>query len=289
MAERTQEQGSVREGLDDILDDDYTQAEVLPVHFVTSADGTPIAYDVAGEGHPVVMIGGGLNDRFMFAPMARMLSERFRVYNVDRRGRGDSGMGDPDTFTIEREVEDLAAVMEAVGEPAHVFGNCTGGIVAVHAAAAGVPMSKLAIYEPPYLYPKITPSHMVELRRLIDEDRREEAVTLFGMEIVGFLTPETLDTFKAHPAWTAFEANAPSMLYDAIIDDQHSAIPYELLPRITAPTYIMCGSDTASTIREACEILAREIAETELVFLEGEGHVVDQKRAAPMVLEFFEG
>lgn len=279
--------GVAPEGLDSYLDDDYAAAAGGRLEMVTSADGTPIAVDVSGSGPAVMVIGGGLNDRFMFAVFAEMLSDRFTVYNYDRRGRGDSGYGDPDQYTIEREVEDLAAVMELAGEPGHVFANCTGGIVAVHAAAAGVPMAKLAMYEPPYCYPKITPEQMARLKQLLAEDRREEAVTLFGMEVVGFLRPETLENFKRHPAWKGFEANAQSMLYDSIIDEQHSAIPFDLLPKITVPTFLLCGADTAVSIRDALVTLSEEIPDADLVFLEGEGHVPDQRKAAPLVKDFF--
>jgi len=279
--------GVAPEGLDTYLDDDYNAGTGGRLEMVTSADGTPIAVDVSGSGPAVMVIGGGLNDRFMFAVFAEMLADRFTVYNYDRRGRGDSGYGDPDQYTIEREVEDLAAVTELAGEPGRVFANCTGGIVAVHAAAAGVPMAKLAMYEPPYCYPKITPEQMARLKQLLAEDRREEAVTLFGMEVVGFLRPETLENFKRHPAWKGFEANAQSMLYDSIIDEQHSAIPFDLLPKITVPTFLLCGADTAVSIRDALVTLSEEIPDAELVFLEGEGHVPDQRKAAPLVKDFF--
>jgi acyltransferase len=279
--------GGAPEGLDTYLDDDYNAPSGGRLEMVTSADGTQIAVDISGSGPAAMVIGGGLNDRFMFAAFAEMLSDRFTVYNYDRRGRGDSGYGDPDQYAIEREVEDLATVIELAGEPGYVFANCTGGIVAVHAAAAGVPMAKLALYEPPYTYPKITPDQLARLKQLLAEDRREEAVTLFGMEVVGFLTPETLENFKRHPAWKGFEANAPSTLYDSIIDQQHSAIPFELLGKITMPTFILCGADTAVSIRDAMVTLSEEIPDAELVLLEGEVHVPDQRKIAPLVKNFF--
>lgn len=279
--------GVAPESLDTYLDDDYDAGASGRLEMVTSTDGTPIAVEISGSGPALIVVGGGLNDRFMFSVFSEMLSDRFTVYNYDRRGRGDSGYGDPDQYTIDREVDDLAAVTELAGEPGHVFANCTGGIVAVHAAAAGVPMAKLAMYEPPYCYPKITPEQMTRLKQLLAEDRREEAVTLFGLEIVGFLTPETLDRFKQHPAWKGFEANAPSMLYDSIIDERHSSIPFDLLPKIAAPTFLLCGADTAVTIRDAMVTLSQEIPDAELLFLEGEGHLPDQRKAAPLVKEFF--
>jgi pimeloyl-ACP methyl ester carboxylesterase len=287
MVERSEEAGATEEGLPD-LPQDYAGSRNLPIQTLLSSDGTTIAYEVSGSGPPVVMIGGGLNDRAMFAPMAQALSEHFTVYNYDRRGRGDSGYGNPDEYTIQIEVDDLAAVIAVSGEPALVFGNCTGGIIAVHAAASGVPMAKLALYEPPYLYPKVTPEQMARLKQLLAEDRREEAVTLFGIEIVGFIDPDALEKFKLHPAWKAFEANALSTLYDSIIDDLHSAIPYDLLPKVTAPTILICGDATASSIQQACEILSQELPDASLLMLQGESHIIDQMKSAPLVMDFFQ-
>lgn len=269
------------------LDDDYAGPRNLPVETVVSADGTTIAYEVSGSGPAVVVIGGGLNDRAMFAPFAAMLAEDFTVYNYDRRGRGDSGYGDPDQYTIDREVEDLAAVIKATGGPAMVFANCTGAIIAIHAAAAGVPMAKLGMYEPPYEYPRITPENMAKLRKLVIEDRREEAVTLFGVDVVGFLTRDTVEAFKQHPAWAAFESMAPSLIYDAIIDEQHSSIPYQMLPDVTPPTLIMCGCESAQSIQDACATLSEKISDARLIRMEGEGHLFNQRTGAPLFAEFF--
>src|ERR1700712_3555093 len=100
--------GVAPESLDTYLDDDYDAPGAGRLEMVTSADGTAIAVDVSGTGPAAIVVGGGLNDRFMFAVFAEMLSDRFTVYNYDRRGRGDSGYGDPDRDTIEREGEGRA-------------------------------------------------------------------------------------------------------------------------------------------------------------------------------------
>jgi pimeloyl-ACP methyl ester carboxylesterase len=269
------------------LTDDYAGPRNLPVEFVTSADGTAIAYERSGGGHPVVVIGGGLNDRAMFTPFATILSQQFTVFNYDRRGRGDSGYGDPAQFSMEREVEDLAAVIEATGEPTSVFANCTGGMIAIYAAAAGVPMAKLGMYEPPYNSPKATPAQIATLKKYIDEDRREEAVTIFARDMVRFITPETLENFKHHPAWAAFESMAPSAYYDAIISVDHNAIPHDLLPKVTVPTLILSGRDSSAAIQDACVTVASEIPNARLIRLEGEGHLFNQKTGAPHFAEFF--
>src|SRR4051812_41240828 len=186
--------GVAPEGLP--LTDDYAGPRDLPLQYVVSADGTRIAYEVSGDGPAVVIIGGGLNDRAMFTPFAQLLSPHFTVYNYDRRGRGDSEYGNPEHFSMEREIEDLAAVIAATGEPTSVFANCTGGMIAISAATAGVPMKKLGLYEPPYDSPRATAAQIALLKHFIVEDRRDDAVTLFARDMVRFVTPETLDHFK---------------------------------------------------------------------------------------------
>ncbi|SCL34478.1 Pimeloyl-ACP methyl ester carboxylesterase [Micromonospora nigra] len=269
------------------LTDDYAGPRDLPVETVVSADGTVIAYEKSGSGPPVVVIGGGLNDRAMFTPFAQLMSEHFTVYNYDRRGRGDSEYGDPERFTMDREVEDLAAVIAVTGEPTAVFANCTGGMIAIYAAAHGVPMSKLGLYEPPYNSPKATPAQIAQLKQFIEEDRREEAVTLFARDMVRFITEETLENFKQHPAWQAFKSMAPSALYDAVISVDHNAIPHGLLPKVEVPTLILSGCDSSAAIQAACVTLSQEIPNARLIRLEGEGHLFNQKVGAPLMAEFF--
>ncbi|MEU7474276.1 alpha/beta fold hydrolase [Streptomyces sp. NPDC044984] len=283
----TAEAGVVGDGLP--LGEDYAGPRDLPVETVVSADGTTIAYEKSGSGPPVVIIGGGLNDKAMFTPLAQSLSRRFTVFNYDRRGRGGSDHGDPEQYTIDREVEDLVAVLDAVGEPGHVFANCSGGMIAIHAAAAGVPMAKLGLYEPPYSSPPLNGDEVDRLKRLVAEDRREEAVTLFGKEIVKFMTDETLERFKQHPAWQAFESMAPSCVYDAIINDRYGSIPHTLLPKIAVETLVLSGSESAPWIQEACVTLSEEIPRARLLRIEGEGHLFNQQTGAPLLVEFFGG
>ncbi|HEX6756361.1 MAG TPA: alpha/beta fold hydrolase [Mycobacteriales bacterium] len=111
---------------------------------VTSADGTTIAYDRLGEGPAVVLVSGGSVDRQSNAPLAELLAPDFTVFNYDRRGRGPSG--DAETYAVEREFEDLAAAVAAAGGTAGVYGASSGAVLALRAAAAGVPMAGLALW-----------------------------------------------------------------------------------------------------------------------------------------------
>jgi pimeloyl-ACP methyl ester carboxylesterase len=116
--------------------------------FVTSADGTSIAYQRDGSGPAVILIGGGLDDGSENAPLARELAENFTVYNFARRGRGDSG--DTQPYAVQREIEDIGAIAAMAGGSASIFGVSSGGMFAFEAAAAGLPVGRLAVYEVPY-------------------------------------------------------------------------------------------------------------------------------------------
>src|SRR5689334_11668776 len=115
---------------------------------VASADGTPIAYERTGAGPPLVVVNGALADRRASAPVAAVLGQWFTIHAYDRRGLGDSG--DTLPYAVEREIEDLAAVIRAAGGSAHVFGHSSGGILALEATAHGVGVQKLVVYEPPF-------------------------------------------------------------------------------------------------------------------------------------------
>lgn len=277
-----------KEGILGGLDEDYGAPRDIVVKKVVSADGTRIAYDKVGTGPPVVVVGGGLNDRVMFAPLAAIMSDRFTVYNYDRRGRGDSETGDPQRWTIQREIEDLAAVLAEVGEPSHVFANCTGGQVAILAAAEGVPMAKLSVYEPPYWSKPATEEQVALLRRLIDDDRREEAVTVFCRDVVGFLNDETIGEFKSHPAWQAFQTMVPSTYYDTLIGKDHVDVPIAQLRKISVPTLVMSGDETDPGTYDACVRIAQEVPGATLLTKEGYGHLFSQKAWAPALMDFLE-
>ena len=261
------------------------------VEKVTSSDGTRIAYERTGEGPPVVIVGGGLNAKWTFGVLAELLSERFTVFNYDRRGRGDSGDGDPDIYTADLEVDDLKAVLGAVGEKCSVFANCTGGMIAIRAAGCGVPMTKLALYEPPYSAegerPPVPDGYLDRLRALLAEDRKSDAVALFEMESVG-MSEEFLVRFMQNPIWPMFEALAPTLLYDSIlgfIDD--GAVPFDLLPKIDIPVLVLDGGDSPVWQRNSCEALARGFPQGRHVRFEGQSHIMNKQLVAPVLAEFF--
>ena len=189
-----------------------------------SADGTPIAYDRTGGGSPLVLVGGAFSYRRWkgFLQLADLLSDRFAVVNYDRRGRGDSG--DAPGYAVEREIEDLAAVIEAAGGSAAVFGMSSGGVLALRAAAAGVPIDRLVVYQPPFTVDRdghVPPPDLGDrLQQLVAAGRRGDAARLFMREGMG--APGVFVNLMrlARPLWRNLEAVAHTLPYDyAVMGD----------------------------------------------------------------------
>jgi pimeloyl-ACP methyl ester carboxylesterase len=157
---------------------------------MTSRDGTPIAYERIGSGPALVLVDGALCSR-AFGPMpklAPLLAQRFTVFFYDRRGRGDSG--DTKPYTPAREVEDLEALLAEAGGSAFVLGLSSGGALALEAAASGLNIKKLAVYEPPFVGiddggHHAAAGHEGQLNRMIAAGRRGDAVKYFMQKMVG--------------------------------------------------------------------------------------------------------
>jgi pimeloyl-ACP methyl ester carboxylesterase len=167
---------------------------------VTSADGTPIAFERLGDGQPVIVVGGATCDRAKTRPLAERLAQHFTVINYDRRGRGDSG--DTAPYAVEREIDDLAALIAEFGESASVYGHSSGAGLVLHAAARGLPITKLVLHEPPYVpagdeEQRISREYAENLRTLLAVDRRGDAVALF-LTLVG-TPPEMVGQMRNEP------------------------------------------------------------------------------------------
>src|SRR5664279_5624584 len=143
---------------------------------VTSKDGTRIAFEQSGAGSAIILVLGAFNDRATGVPLSRFLEARFSVFNYDRRGRGDSG--DTAPYAIEREIEDLDALIAQAGGSACVFGYSSGAILSLRAAANGLAISKLALYEPPPTGGRAG-TLAPRLAELVAAGQRGEAVELF--------------------------------------------------------------------------------------------------------------
>ena len=201
---------------------------------VTSADGTPIGYEKAGSGHPIVFVGGAFNDHTRTAPLAAALAGEFTVVGYDRRARGVSG--DVRPYAVAREVEDLAAVMRAAGGAAAVFGFSSGGILAL-LAATELPITHLFLYEAPFAVPGTTRAGDLPARldALVRDGRPGDAVALFQTEGIG-LPAEMVAQIRQSPMWPALEAIAQSTVYDATITTEY-ATPTPAMAGSTCPRW----------------------------------------------------
>jgi pimeloyl-ACP methyl ester carboxylesterase len=255
---------------------------------VTSRDGTTIAVDRLGEGPPVVLVCGASTDRMANSGVAALLASDFTVFNYDRRGRGDSG--DTPPYAIEREVEDIDAVVAAAGGSAALYGTSSGAALALEAAASGLDITKLALWEPPFILDENArpPADQVErYGEMIAEGRRGDAVEYFMTQVVRM--PAEFAAFaRTQPFWASTEALAHTLAYDATIMGD-SSLPTERAAAVTAPTLVMAGGASFPFMRETAQALADVLPDGRTRILEGQDHNVAPEVIAPVVKEFLGG
>jgi pimeloyl-ACP methyl ester carboxylesterase len=253
---------------------------------VTSMDGTTIAFDRLGSGPPVVLVCGGSVDRTADAAIAQELASDFTVFNYDRRGRGDSG--DTLPYAIEREAEDIDAVIEAAGGSACLWGSSSGAVLALIAAESGVPVTKLALWEPPFVpddLPRPPEDQVSQYETMIAEGRRGDAVEYFMTKVIG-MPPEVVAGARTQPWWAATEARAHTLAYDARIMGDYS-IPKDLAASVKVPTMVIAGGADFPWMRQTAETLAAALPDGQVRILEGQGHDVDPGVLVPVLTEFF--
>ena len=258
---------------------------------VTSRDGTQIAYDKVGKGPAVIVVGGALSERSAGAELAQLLAGQFTVYSHDRRGRG--GSADTQPYSVQREIEDIEALIDSAGGSAYVYGKSSGASLALQAAAAlGDKIKKLALYEPPYSEAegaaKEWKAFRAKLDGLLAADRRADAITLF-MKFVG-APDDVLAKMKASPAWPGMLAMAPTLAYDnAVVGDDRS-VPVAVAAKVKASSLVMDGSASAGPMpfmRPTADKLAKAIPGARRQVVEGQAHDVSPKVLAPLLLKFF--
>ena len=247
---------------------------------VTSADGTTIAYERLGRGPQVILVGGALCDRNALKPLATELSRDFDVVTYDRRGRGDSG--DSTAYAVEREVDDIAALLTAVGSRAAIYGHSSGAGLA---ASTGLPFTKVVLHEPPYGPDDVNSEEDGgQVLELLREDRRQEAVELFLM-MAGRPKQAAIE-IAATPGVADL---APTLAYDFAVMD-HGApggrTPVDLLAKITQPTLVVAGTASPPFMVDAAHRIVALLPTARYAELADQDHVVPPELLAPVLSEF---
>lgn len=259
---------------------------------VRSADGTAIAYDRSGDGPPIVLVTGafGYRNYPKSLQIAELLSKDFTVYNYDRRGRGDSG--DTAPWSVQREIEDLDAVIDAAGGSAYVWGMSSGAVLSLRAAAAGLNIKKLAVYQPPFIVDtagKVPPPDFAQhLGELLATDRRGDAVYYFmvkGMGAPGFF----IGLMRLFPVWQRLKGLAHTLPYDfAMMGDTVEGKPLSAAQwSVTVPTLVMDGEKAPQGAHKAAKNLTEILPDSQYHSLPGQGIDVKPEVLVPALVNFF--
>ena len=256
--------------------------------FVTSKDGTRIAYDTVGDGTPVILVLGALNTGKSGAKLAKLLASKFTVVSYDRRGRGKSA--DTAPYSPPRETEDIAALVAEVGGPVCLYGHSSGAAVAIGAAVKlRKDVRKLAIYEAPYAINstarKAAEAYYRALKDALASGSNGAAVALF-VRSVG-VSDKQVQAMRKMPMWKGLEKLAPSLRYDSEALGEGHALPTALLSRVRTPTLVMHGGAGSPSMRDAAQAISEAIPHAQLRTLARQTHGVSPKVLAPVLEEFF--
>jgi pimeloyl-ACP methyl ester carboxylesterase len=262
---------------------------------VISADGTAIAYDRLGDGPAVILVDGALCSRAQgpMPALAARLAPDFTVYHYDRRGRGDSG--DTAPYAVEREVEDLAALITQAGGTACVYGSSSGGALALEAAAAGLPISRLAVFEAPFVVDdsreQIPRTWVADLAGLVAAERRGDAIRYFMTKGIG-LPGLVVTMMKLMPAWKRMKAVAHTLPYDAeILGDNCFGQPLDVSQwaSVSTPVLVVGGGKSPQWMRDSVKAVADAVPAAAYREIPGQNHLIKATAIAPVLREFFAG
>ncbi len=258
---------------------------------VTSADGTVLVYEQQGSGPALIVVDGALSTRGGKAELRGLLAARLTVYGYDRRGRGESG--DTLPYAVDREIEDIQALIEVAGGSAALYGHSSGAALALDAALQlGSRVSKVAMYEAPYnddpAARQAWRGYLGQLTETLAAGRHGDAVALF-MAYVG--TPaEQINGMRKQDFWPAMAALGPTLAYDHIgILSEEGAVPADRAAQLSVPTLVMYGTASFPFMAETARTLQLAIPHAELRALEGQDHNVSPAALAPVLLEFLTG
>lgn len=263
---------------------------------VVSRDGTPISFDQAGSGRPVIIVSSALADRADTKRLARLLAARHTVINYDRRGRGRSG--DTPPYDVQREIDDIAALIQHAGGSASLFGSSSGAVLAARAAAQGLGVDRVVLYEPPFVVRAGSfgppPGFAARIDGLLAAGRRGDAVRAFMTEAQG-MPRAMVSMMRLVPGmWRTLTSLAHTLPYDiAVMGDTQQGTPLSAAPwsDATAPTMVITGGKSPAAFHEAAEALVEAMPNAVHERLDGLNHssvVAAPKRVAPAISAFLQ-
>lgn len=258
-----------------------------------SKDGTAIAFDRVGGGTPVILVDGALCYRAFGSskPLAKLLAQHFTVFTYDRRGRGDSG--DTAPYAVEREVEDIEALVNEAGGATFIWGISSGAVLALEATNRFTGIKKVALYEAPFIVDDSHPAtkdDWVRINEAVAANRRNDAVKFF-LRLVG-VPGFFIALMRLMPMWSKLKAVAHTIPYDgAIVQDNQRGkpLPANRWTSVTVPTLVMDGGKSPGWIRQANRSLANVLPNAKHCTLDGQTHMVKAEALAPALVEFFKG
>jgi pimeloyl-ACP methyl ester carboxylesterase len=255
---------------------------------VTSADGTVIAYEQQGSGPALIVVDGALSTRGGKAALRALLVPQLTVFGYDRRGRGDSS--DTLPYAVDREIEDIQALIEVAGGTAALYGHSSGAALALDAALRlGDSVTRMAMYEAPYnddpAARQAWHRYLGQLAEALGAGRHGDAVALF-MALIG--TPaEQIDDMRKQDFWPAMAALGPTLAYDhTAILGIDGAVPRQRAARLSVPALVMYGTASFPFMAETARTLQRAMPQATLRALDGQDHNVSPAALAPLLLEF---
>lgn len=259
---------------------------------IISKDSTPIAFDQSGQGPAIILVAPATATRLAEASLATTLAPHFTVFAYDRRGRGDSG--DTSPYAVEREVEDIDALITEAGGSVFIFGHSSGAVLALEAARLlGGRIEKMALYEPPFIIddsrPRVPQDYVPHLNKLIAKGRRSEAVEYFLTNAM-LVPAEMVAQMRSTTMWSQLEAVAHTIPYDgAIMGNTMSGNPATLKKwaSVTVPALVMVGGASPSFFHNGAQTLVDILPNATLHVLAGQDHGPADEVLAPVLVEFF--
>jgi len=259
----------------------------------TSQDGTRIAYDKVGLGPVLILVPPAIQYRAIdpkVGELAALLGEERTVITYDRRGRGESGNTEP--YAVEREIEDIEALIDAAGGHAALFGHSSGAVLAIEAAAElGAKVDRLMLYEPPSPAARNFPIDYVErLERAAAAGDRDAVAETFFRDGIG-LPPPVVDGMKQSPFWQVVKGIAHTLPYDAriVVDGYHDGKFPARWQKVTVPTLVIGGDATpaeAPHLAISTEAIGRALPNAQRATLKGQNHGPAPEALAPVLHQF---